>query len=202
MSEMKIGEKLYNYRKQKGLSQEEVANMIGVSRQIISKWEQDISVPRSDNLKKICEIYDISYEDIFGKDQKEKRKKKVNIILILFLIMVLVELTIILILTLTSRQTEYKCIGTQVYYVLDYYENKDDDNYVYLTIKNSNEVIKTVKVAKVISTHLEKNNYYEFIFRTNEVNTDIDYIFSTNEMINIIEADSFKGNSRQPFTCK
>ena len=116
--------------------------------------------------------------------------------------MVLVELTIILILTLTSRQTEYKCIGTQVYYVLDYYENKDDDNYVYLTIKNSNEVIKTVKVAKVISTHLEKNNYYEFIFRTNEINTDIDYIFGTNEMINIIEADSFKGNSRQPFNCK
>ena len=42
---MSIGKKLYELRKQKGLSQEEVADKLNVSRQTVSKWETDQSMP-------------------------------------------------------------------------------------------------------------------------------------------------------------
>ena len=40
---MEFNNKLYNLRKQKGLSQEEIANRLNVSRQTISKWELGVS---------------------------------------------------------------------------------------------------------------------------------------------------------------
>ena len=40
---MNLGSNLYNARKKSGLSQEEVAEKLGVSRQTISKWETDVS---------------------------------------------------------------------------------------------------------------------------------------------------------------
>ena len=188
MNNMKIGEKLYNFRKEKGISQEEAANLIGVSRQIISKWEQDISVPRADNLKKICEIYNISYEDLFSKRDCDVKKQK-NIKL--------------LIVTFGTKTKEYKCFGLQTYYILDMYEKENDENYIYVTLKNNSDNIKTVKVSKLISSNLEKEKYYEFIFRTNEINTDIDYIFQNNEIINVIKKDyPNKNNVNNEFNCE
>ena len=51
---MTIGEKLCKLRKQKGLSQEAVADAVGVSRQAVSKWERDESLPDLDNVKILC----------------------------------------------------------------------------------------------------------------------------------------------------
>ena len=45
---MDLGNKLLTLRKQKGLSQEEVADNLGVSRQTVSKWETDQSTPDFD----------------------------------------------------------------------------------------------------------------------------------------------------------
>ncbi len=204
MNNMKIGEKLYNFRKEKGISQEEAANLIGVSRQIISKWEQDISVPRADNLKKICEIYNISYEDLFSKrDCDVKKQKNIKLLIIIFFAMILGEFIIILIVTFGTKTKEYKCFGLQTYYILDMYEKENDENYIYVTLKNNSDNIKTVKVSKLISSNLEKEKYYEFIFRTNEINTDIDYIFQNNEIINVIKKDyPNKNNVNNEFNCE
>ena len=46
---MKFGEKLYKLRKDNSMSQEKLAERLNVSRQAISKWEQNVAVPDTDN---------------------------------------------------------------------------------------------------------------------------------------------------------
>ena len=61
-----MGEKLRQLRRKKGLSQEAVAKELGISRQAVSKWETDLDQPDLDNLKKICEILEISADELLG----------------------------------------------------------------------------------------------------------------------------------------
>jgi transcriptional regulator with XRE-family HTH domain len=56
--------KLYNLRKQKGLSQEELANRLNVSRQTISKWEVGDSTPDMENLIAISDLFEISLDEL------------------------------------------------------------------------------------------------------------------------------------------
>ncbi len=49
-----IGDKIYNLRKQKNISQDELAEYIGVTRQTVSKWEANRSQPKLENLRQIC----------------------------------------------------------------------------------------------------------------------------------------------------
>jgi len=51
-----IGNKIYELRKERGLSQEEPGNVLGVSRQSISKWELNAAQPSTDNIKTLCDV--------------------------------------------------------------------------------------------------------------------------------------------------
>lgn len=81
---MNIGEKLYELRKEKHLSQEEVAEKLDVTRQTISKWETNQSTPDFDKIKPLCELYGITADELLTGikketttvvDTKEKRAK-------------------------------------------------------------------------------------------------------------------------------
>ena len=61
---MEFNNKLYELRKQKGLSQEELANRLNVSRQTISKWEVGESTPDMEKLAAISELFDISLDEL------------------------------------------------------------------------------------------------------------------------------------------
>ena len=52
-----LGNSLYNARKSKGLTQEEVAEKLGVSRQTISKWELDETLPDIRQAKSLAQLY-------------------------------------------------------------------------------------------------------------------------------------------------
>lgn len=65
---MTIGEKLCKLRKQKGLSQEAVADAVGVSRQAVSKWERDESLPDLDNVKILCCLFGISIDWLVNEE--------------------------------------------------------------------------------------------------------------------------------------
>lgn len=67
---MNIGERLLKLRKQKGLSQEEIANIIGVSRQTISKWETGESNPDFDKIVPLCDLYNISTDELIRGENK------------------------------------------------------------------------------------------------------------------------------------
>ena len=66
---MELSEKLATLRKNKGLSQLELAEAINVSRQAISRWEVGTATPSAENLKFLSEYYDISVDDGRGDSE-------------------------------------------------------------------------------------------------------------------------------------
>lgn len=67
-----LGNKLYELRKQAGLSQEAFAEKLGVSRQAVSKWECGASLPDTDNLITIANLYNISLDELIGRPAPAK----------------------------------------------------------------------------------------------------------------------------------
>ena len=70
---MSLGNNLFHARKKKGLSQEDVAEKLGVSRQTISKWETDETLPDIRQAKKLSTLYDLSLDELieYNIDEKE-----------------------------------------------------------------------------------------------------------------------------------
>lgn len=70
---MKLGNNLFQARKKVGLSQEMVAEKLGVSRQTISKWETDETLPDIYQSKKLAKLYDLTLDELieFDVDLKE-----------------------------------------------------------------------------------------------------------------------------------
>lgn len=70
---MSLGNHLFNARRKKGLSQEMVAERLGVSRQTISKWETDETLPDIQQSKKLAVLYGLSLDELieFDIDIKE-----------------------------------------------------------------------------------------------------------------------------------
>ena len=72
-------EKLLEFRKNKNLSQEELAEKIGVSRQSIYAWESGKSVPDIENMSKLCQILEIKANDLTnGLNIENNNKKEAN----------------------------------------------------------------------------------------------------------------------------
>ena len=61
---------LYELRKQKGLSQEELAEKIFVSRQAVSRWENGETVPSTETLKLLSEFFDVSVNTLLGSPRQ------------------------------------------------------------------------------------------------------------------------------------
>ena len=70
---MNLGNSLFHARKKSGLSQEDVAEKLGVSRQTVSKWETDETVPDIRQSKKMAVLYNMSLDELidFDIDMKE-----------------------------------------------------------------------------------------------------------------------------------
>ena len=78
VKEMKINEKIYSLRKEHHLSQEELADKIGVSRQTVSKWELGESCPDFDKIIPLCEVFGITSDELLKDKKVEKEEKKDN----------------------------------------------------------------------------------------------------------------------------
>ena len=63
---VKVGERISKYRKKAGLSQEELADKLFVTRQALSKWENGLSVPSVDTLIHLSRMFSVSFEEILG----------------------------------------------------------------------------------------------------------------------------------------
>lgn len=82
---MKFGDKLIQLRKKQGLSQEDLAAKLNVSRQSVSKWESNNTYPETDKIVQICNIFECSMDDLINENIKDinqlerKSKKEINI---------------------------------------------------------------------------------------------------------------------------
>ena len=172
---MNLGKTLQELRKEKNISQEEIANILNVSRQTISNWENSKSYPDIIMLIKLCDIYKISLDDLLKEDQellnhikKEKQKKNKIIITCISIIIIL--------LTLLSYFVFFK----------DYFKTTDSmKKEIQTVVKNKEQFIEITKAKKYnedemtdnyikindtefknISSYLDNNNYeYKTVFR-------------------------------------
>ena len=74
---MNLGEKILKLRKKQNLSQEDLANILNVSRQTISKWETGESTPEIDKVVLICDYFKISTDDLL-KERDIRYEKEIG----------------------------------------------------------------------------------------------------------------------------
>ena len=75
---MRFEEKIVELRKQKGLSQEELAERLGVSRQAVSRWELGQTLPDIPNLLQLCELFGVSADYLVRDEEQEAVKNDQN----------------------------------------------------------------------------------------------------------------------------
>ena len=73
---LEFAKRLTDYRKKAGLSQEELALKLGVSRQAVSKWECGESSPDTDNLIALSKIYHVSLDELVGVEPTKEEPNK------------------------------------------------------------------------------------------------------------------------------
>ena len=69
---MTLGEKIARQRKELNYTQEQLADILGVSRQSISKWESDIAYPETDKLIELGKLFDCSMDYLLKEETTEK----------------------------------------------------------------------------------------------------------------------------------
>ena len=70
---MTFAEKLKTIRKQAGMSQERLAEKLGVSRQAVTKWETDTGIPDIENMMAISALFDISVDELLSNEKGAKK---------------------------------------------------------------------------------------------------------------------------------
>lgn len=124
---MSLGNNLFNARKKNGLSQEDVAEKLGVSRQTISKWELDETLPDIKQSKKLSALYHLTLDELtnFNIDIKEIEQVIIN----------------------TSEETQQKVDWTSMwgkkYPVLTTYQQKVEVNDYAIRIKELLDSLKS-----------------------------------------------------------
>ena len=130
---MNLGKKLTNLRKREKITQEKIAEIIGVTRQTISNWELNITKPDINQIKEISKIFNISIDELVGNDIKNifiekvnktetivnKNTKNIRILVITIYFILLSSLIFITIYLLTKKdftreyQPEFTCISKE-----------------------------------------------------------------------------------------
>ena len=118
---MTIGERLLKLRKERNLSQEDLANVLDVSRQTISKWETDQSSPDFDKIIPLCEYFGITSDELLTGNSNIKEAKKENVrsnfarnIALAVMLYILAVVAIII----CSAQFGQPIIGVSIFFVL------------------------------------------------------------------------------------
>ena len=145
---MTIGERLLKLRKEKNLSQEELANILDVSRQTISKWETDQSTPDFDKIVPLCEYFNITTDELLtGKMDIIQTRKDDNRKIFARNIAISVALYIFSLVCIIISATVFEApeIGTGIFFTIIAIATA---NIVYTAISYGNKVKKEKKETK------------------------------------------------------
>lgn len=200
-----FGKKLIKLRKENGLSQEALADKLGVSRQSISKWEIGMAIPRSSKVNKLCKIFDISADELFDNkkvdnENKEENpvasdKKKFNFKVMLKCIAII----LIILLVLHLIYAVYKfCVLNYVTNKVAQYKNLDN-YYCHIRTYETDDIYESTEIwykdqkYKIITTYYgndEKDNQYV----TKWIDCDKKEAYIKNENSNRIESLNLETN--------
>lgn len=75
---MTLGNRLAHLREKKGISQERLGELLGVTRQTVSSWETDKLLPKPENLRALCRCFRVEYDYFFpkGGDMQSKQMQE------------------------------------------------------------------------------------------------------------------------------
>ena len=158
---MNFSEKLYELRKKEGLSQEELAEKVGVSRQTISKWEMGQSSPEMEKLVNLSKLFSLSIDELVGNDvtnekentsQEDVKPKKKHIFLKVIIIICIIYFIICVtkFILLTRQVLITNSINEENYSIHKFIVNTDDafpDKSFYINMfieKIDNKYIMTI----------------------------------------------------------
>ncbi len=207
---MKLGEKILKLRKKQGLSQEQLGEMIDVTRQTISNWELGETNPNPEQLKKLSQVLNVSIDELLDNDLKEmvfdkvtNTEKNTNIILTIFKIMGIGFITAIILIAVyitlfivvkNSRETGRKLeksihctiFGEEYTYGVTYYELTGEP----IELGGSAYIDNVLNLSQYDDAHQIIDVIHDYARRNGGVCTIIDGS-SLNELIDI----SIKKNS-------
>ena len=69
--DMNLSDNLKKIRKDNNLSQEALAEKLGVSRQSVSKWESGLAYPEMDKVLQLCEMFNLNIDELLNQNIKE-----------------------------------------------------------------------------------------------------------------------------------
>ena len=75
---MTLGERIYKLRNERNLTQEQLAEKLGVTRQSISKWEGDLVKPEIEKLKAMAKLFEVSLDDLISDEAAEVKPAKTD----------------------------------------------------------------------------------------------------------------------------
>lgn len=200
MNKNNIGQLISSRRKEKGLTQQELGDLLSVSSKTISKWETGNGMPDITILNKISQELEISIEELLNGKINNKEdivnKIKINknmIAIISIILIIIILLTIMIKLKKQNNHSELldTCIITKTYDIKNI-QPSNDGNYLYVTITEYQvEGAYTIKIPKSISKELEEGNAYIFTFETNKENDNLrtDILFANSKIINVKYTD-------------
>ena len=179
---MSFEKNLESLRKQKGWSQDDLADKLNLTRQAVSKWETGSSKPDIDNVKNISQLFSVKIDDLLNNEvvedkavtlNVEKKEKRENIIktikfaiialVIVYLITVIYKFASLLI--IVNGVQKYANLNNYHYVITTYDENglkekeecwfKDGVSKTVNTVYNNNE-----KIEAIIYINFRENNGY------------------------------------------
>ena len=178
---MNIGDKLVELRKKKGLSQEELAEKLDVTRQTISKWELNGTSPNINQAKEISKLFNISLDELvdnnisdilINKMNKNDKSLRVimsfNIVMVILLLFIFITIFFTIAMSLdyfsvspTGQGIEFPCFNSDNSMRYDYAINMDMDGNI-LSIQGE-EVINFSMYSDGNELAAAITSYYESI---------------------------------------
>ena len=97
MNQEKIGSFIAKLRQDKGLTKTELGDNLGVSYKAVSKWERGINLPDAALYKPLCDIFDITIDELMQGELITKNKKNNRLIIVVIVILFIALLVIMFI---------------------------------------------------------------------------------------------------------
>ena len=105
MDPIKTGKFISSKRKENNMSQSDLASILNVTNQAVSKWENGRGIPDIEMLKKLSEVFNINIEEILsGEENKKVKRKNIFYFIILFLVVVLL---VVLVIFLNTKKEDF-----------------------------------------------------------------------------------------------
>lgn len=209
---MSFGNNLVNLRKQKGWSQDELADNLNLSRQAISKWENDLSMPDVDNVKKISRVFSVGIDELLNNEvpkdkavaldinKQDKKDKIINLIKTIILALVIIYFINVIykfasLLVIVNGVSAYQNLNNYHYTITTYDENglaEKEECWYKDGVSRTENTVYVDGSENVNTVCIDYNERY--IYALNDKNEKIELDFDEYTFINELS------NGRQLYT--